>query len=355
MGEDVRLLAGFILALGATAALTPAAIAIAARTAFFDHPAGYKQHAAPTPYLGGLALIFGLVIGSAALGTGFADLGPVVAAAVVLVAIGTVDDRIGLGIGLRIGIVLAIAAGLYYAGFGWAAFGSEIADLLLTAAFVLAVVNAYNLMDNQDGATPTVAAISAAAIGVYATVEGALLLGVLALALAGACAGFLPYNLAAPRARIFLGDGGSMPIGVTLAALMMSLPAMEGSGWYAIGVMVVLVGLPALDTTLVVYSRLHQGVGVLSGGRDHLTHRLLDRLGSCQRVAVALAGGQLALSGVAFWLLSLQPGVAVLGAGVTFLFGTIVILSLETPAWLTAALNSARPAPSAAVQDESPA
>ena len=81
---------------------------------------------------------------------------------------------------------------------------------------VLAVVNAFNLMDNLDGAAGTVGAVSAAGAGVLATMEGDPMLGALALSLAGACGGFLPFNLSRP-ARVFLGDGGSMPIGFVVA------------------------------------------------------------------------------------------------------------------------------------------
>ena len=135
------------------------------------------------------------------------------------------------------------------------------------------------------------------AIAIYATAKGDAAVGALAAAMAGACAGFLPYNLRRPRARIFLGDGGSMAIGGTLAALLMSLPGVEGFGWELIPVMVVMVGLPAFDAALVTVSRLRRRVNVLSGARDHLTHRLLKRLGSCGRVASCLACAQATLFG----------------------------------------------------------
>ncbi len=345
----------FALALAGTALATPAAIAIARRTAFYDRPVGYKRHGTPTPYLGGAAVVLGLLAGVCALGTGVADLWAVLVAAVALLAVGTVDDRVGLSISPRLAVELGAAALLFYEGFGWTAFGNEAADLLLTAVFVVAVVNAYNLMDNLDGAAPTVALVSAAAIAIYATAHSDPLVGALGMALAGACAGFLPYNLARPGARIFLGDGGSMAIGVTLAALLMSLPAVGGFGWELIPVMVVMVGLPAFDTALVTVSRLRRRVTVLSGACDHLTHRLFDRLGSCRRVAVALAGGQAVLSGFAIALVSLPPGAAAVGAAGLIVAAMALIAALEVSrwgAWLPAAQPRMRPS---AARDESPA
>ena len=90
----------------------------------------------------------------------------------------------------------------------------------------------------------------------------------------------------------------------------MSLPGIEGFGWELIPVMVVMVGLPAFDTALVIVSRLRRRVNVLSGARDHLTHRLLKRLGSTRRVAVVLAvrAGDALGAGDRAALLSPAPG-----------------------------------------------
>jgi UDP-GlcNAc:undecaprenyl-phosphate GlcNAc-1-phosphate transferase len=351
----------FALGLAGTAVATPAAIAVARRTAFFDQPSGYKRHAAPTPYLGGLAVVVGLIAGSLALGGDLADLWAVLVAAVALLVIGTVDDRVGLGITPRLAAEAGAATLLFYEGFGWPGLGSEAAGLLLTILFVAAVVNAYNLMDNLDGAAPTVALVSAVAIAIYAATHGNSQIAVLAVALAGGCAGFLPYNLARPGARVFLGDGGSMAIGVTLAALLMSLPGTGGFGWELIPVMVVMVGLPAFDTALVTASRVRRRVTVLTGACDHLTHRLHDRVGSCRRVALALAAGQAALSGAAIALLTLAPGAAAAGAAALIAGAMALIAALETSRWgawlptAQTAMHRRAGVHSPAARDESPA
>jgi UDP-GlcNAc:undecaprenyl-phosphate GlcNAc-1-phosphate transferase len=351
--EDARLILACALAVVASGLATPAAIAIARRTAFYDHPSGYKRHASATPYLGGAAVIVGLLAGSLAFGTGWHDVSITLAAAVALLAVGTLDDRFGLGIGVRLVAEIATAAALYFTGLGWAVFESGVANFTLTVLFVVAVVNAYNLMDNLDGAMPSVAGVAAAAVGVYAAAEGAFVIALLGLGLAGACAGFIPYNLTTPKARIFLGDGGSMAIGVTLAALMMSVPAAGNLDWSLVPVAVILVGLPAFDTALVIFSRLRRGMNVLSGGRDHLSHRLYEWLGSTRRVAAVLATGQAACCVAAFALLQVGPALAAVGAGTLFAIALTAIVAIDVPGWLPRVLAPLR-APAGA-RDEFPA
>jgi UDP-GlcNAc:undecaprenyl-phosphate/decaprenyl-phosphate GlcNAc-1-phosphate transferase len=362
MSDDLALVVAFALALGTTALVTPGAIRLACRTSFYDHPRDYKQHAAPTPYLGGIAIVVGVLVALAGLRAQLGDFDTVVVVAVALLAVGTLDDRIGLNIGVRVAAEVGAAVVLFYAGVGWGVFDNGAADLLLTILFVLAVVNAFNLMDNLDGATTTIGLVSAAAIALFAAVNGYFPAATLAIALAGACAGFLPYNLASPRARIFLGDGGSMAIGVTLAGLFMSLPETQAFGWELLPVIAVLVGLPALDTALVIVSRLRRRVPVLSGGRDHLTHRLLEELGSCRRVALALAGAQTIISGAAMALLYLDPAAAAAAAVALLAWGVALIAVLESPSWGSWTLGirrdsaSSQPTvPRPAAQDESTA
>ena len=108
-----------------------------------------------------------------------------------------------------------------------------------------------------------------------ALVQGDGWLTVAAAALCGACLGFLPHNLLASPARIFLGDGGSMPIGFAIGALVMIGTAESAAAWQSLAMGVLLVGVPALDTALVIVSRLRQRIPILTGGRDHMTHRTL--------------------------------------------------------------------------------
>jgi UDP-GlcNAc:undecaprenyl-phosphate GlcNAc-1-phosphate transferase len=185
-------------------------------------------------------------------------------------------------------------------------------------------------MDNMDGATSSVAGVSAAGIAALGAVYGDMALALVGASLGGACLGFLRYNLAKP-ARIFLGDGGSMPIGFMIAGAVMASPGAQHFGWSAILALAPMAGLPILDTTLVVISRRRGGRPVLSGGRDHLTHRLRAMLGSVRAVVVALALVQAVLCTVAIGVSQLGVGFAVASAALFAAAGGYVIFVLETP------------------------
>jgi UDP-GlcNAc:undecaprenyl-phosphate GlcNAc-1-phosphate transferase len=197
-------------------------------------------------------------------------------------------------------------------------------------ASVVIAVNAFNLMDNLDGACGSVTAVAAAGAGVLAAIRGHVVIAGLAFALSGACAGFLPWNLAGP-ARIFLGDGGSMPAGFLVAAIVMATAWHGQHGNPALLVGGMLAGLPIFDVALVSVSRARRGVPLMTGGRDHLTHRLLLILQSPRAVAASVAALQALLSALAIIGYELgSRGVAWLGLGV-FLCGAVAILVLDSP------------------------
>jgi UDP-GlcNAc:undecaprenyl-phosphate/decaprenyl-phosphate GlcNAc-1-phosphate transferase len=328
--DEWRLAAAFAVALSFTWLAVPLAIRVADRTRFHDVPRGYKGHQQATPYLGGAALMAGFVPAALLFGAGLGGLGAIIACALVLFVVGTIDDRRTVSPLLRILAEIGAGVVLFSSDLGFSAFGSPAANLALTVVFVLGVVNAFNLIDNIDGAAATVAAVSACGLGILSAAGGDVALGALSLALAGACLGFLPRNLASP-ARIFLGDGGSMPIGLVIAAAIMNLPDTGDLDWAMLPVAAVLVGLPALDTSLVIVARLHRGARIHDGARDHLTHRLLGKLGSARRVALVLAGSQAALTVVGADLLQLRPAAALAGSVVVLLGGLVVIVALEWP------------------------
>ncbi|MDQ3433955.1 MAG: O-antigen ligase family protein [Actinomycetota bacterium] len=338
MPVEARLVGAFVVPLVVVLAITPLAIRFADRVGFHDKPVGYKGHARPTPYLGGAAVVLGFLTGALLLG-GASRLALIPLGALVLWAVGTADDRVAVPPAVRVSIELGVAAILFAGGLGWSVFGSPVPDFLLTALWVVGLINAFNLMDNMDGATSTIAALSGMGTAAFALVLGDPVLAVLAVALAGACLGFLRYNLATP-ARIFLGDGGSMPIGFLVAALIMALPLGEDTVPHRLLAAALLAGLPILDTTLVVVSRRRAGVSFLQGGRDHLTHRLRTRLVSARAVALALAGGQLLLCLLALGVVRLGDASIVLAWVILLSLAAAAVALLESAAWAPV-----RPAP----------
>ena len=333
MPDESRLIGAFGLSLVAVALATPLAVLAAERLRFHDHPVGYKGHLAPTPYLGGAALVAGFLLGVVAFGEGVSRFAPIAAATAFLWLVGTADDRLNLRPSLRVLAELGSATLLWAFDLGWSVFSSDVANLIVTNLWVVAVVNAFAIMDNMDGAASTVGAVAAMGAGALAVIGGDVVLGAVALALSGACAGFLPFNLWASPARIFLGDGGSIPLGFVVGSAIMTAPMADDVGWSALLVAVLLVGVPALDAALVVVSRLRRGVPLATGGRDHLTHRLLQRLGSARAVALALGLAQASLCALAVSVTELGRMPVVTASVVCLVAGVLVVSRLETPAW----------------------
>ena len=272
---------------GGALAATPLAIRVAIRTGFYDRPRGYREHATATPFLGGAAVLMAFLIAAISVG-GAARSWVLLVCGVVMWAVGTLDDRYAVTPQWRLLAEATAAGALFASGFGWKVAGSAPLDLILTVLWTVGLVNAFNLMDNLDGACGTVGCASALGLGVLAALHGEPVQAGMAFGLAAACAGFLRSNLARP-AKIFLGDGGSMTVGFLIAALGMAIARplrISGSGFLTIAP---IAGVVILDTTLVCVSRTRRGVSLPTGGRDHLTHRLLARLGSPRAVAAALA------------------------------------------------------------------
>lgn len=322
--------AGAVAAL-ATYLLTPLAIRLARKLSFFDLPAGYKGHRQPTPYLGGTAIILGLLVGVAAGGL-HSHYAAVVVCAVVVWAMGTLDDRLNLPIGLRLIVEAGVGVVLVRAGLGWTVFHQGAADTALSILWVVGVMNAFNLMDNMDGAAATTAAASALGIAVLCMISNERGPATLCLATAGACVGFLPRNLANP-ARIFMGDGGSLPLGLIVSGMTMASVNRHYLGPSGVVIGALLVGMVIFDTTLVTISRSRAGRSVLSGGRDHTTHRLRKVLGTPGNVALTLALAQLLLCGLTIGVAQAGPGWVLLAGGVCVVMGAVLLWQFETSPW----------------------
>ena len=165
MSPELDALAAFAIAAVATYLVTPVAIIVAIRTRFLDLPTGHKGHGTPTPYLGGTAIIAGILVAVLAVrGTGSTHW-VIILGAIGVWAVGTMDDRVNLPIALRLLVEVGIAVLLWSTGRGWGIFHDDVADLALTIVWVVGVMNAFNLMDNMDGAAAATAAVSATGAG----------------------------------------------------------------------------------------------------------------------------------------------------------------------------------------------
>lgn len=322
----------FAVAAVASLVATPIAIRVAWRTDFLDRPRQYRKHSAPTPFFGGAAVLAAFLLAALLVAGASGKLLVPLGCAVGLWLLGTIDDRVAVHPIWRLLAETGAAVALYAAHLAFETTLPGVFNLVLTIVAVVIATNAFNLMDNLDGACGTVAAVCAAGIGALAAIKGHTTVAALAFALSGACMGFLPWNLAGP-AKVFLGDGGSMPIGFLVAALAIATAQHDDGGSTTLVVGALLAGLPIFDTTLVSFSRSRRGVSVLTGGRDHLTHRLLLVLHTPRRVALVLALAQAGLCSLAIVGQELGTGATAGLAFAAFVTGLVAVFVLDSARW----------------------
>lgn len=300
--------AAFLIPLAATLVFTPLAGVVARRLGVLDRPDERKVHLEATPYLGGLALVVGLVVAGILIGSTAAQAAAIAACCVVVFGLGLMDDIRGLGAGTRAIVEAALAIVLWFANVRAGFFGLPPLDLVLTVGWIVVITNSVNLLDNMDGLASGVTAIASLAYFAIASAQGDYLVAAMAAALAGASVGFLRHNF--PPARIFLGDAGSLLLGFLLAVLGLMMDLDVANDVQRIGVQALILGVPVFDTAFVVISRLRAGRPVLQGGTDHSSHRLSALGLSPRQVAAVTYAAQLACSTIAIAAVN-APEVAV--------------------------------------------
>ena len=280
----------FILALALALLFTPLALRFAQRKQVLDHPGSYKIQESPIPYLGGLAIVasFVVVMLSAALiaptAGGVGELAVILLVGLCLSLLGLVDDLRGLHPAARFTVEIAAAVLLFWLGVRVELFQNIFLDGFVTVVWVVGIANAFNLLDNMDGLSAGVATIASAAFFLIALVNDQFLVAALAAALAGCSLGFLRHNF--HPARIYMGDAGSLFLGFLLAVIGIKL-RFEAPRQITFMVPILILGVAIVDTILVVTSRLAHGRNPFSGGRDHISHRLVF-VGIPVRIAVSL-------------------------------------------------------------------
>jgi UDP-GlcNAc:undecaprenyl-phosphate/decaprenyl-phosphate GlcNAc-1-phosphate transferase len=280
----------FLAALAASYMLTWLIRRGALRWGIVDLPDGRRKlHPGGIPLGGGVAvysaLVAGLILAVNVFSLGGQDLGElarvVIFSAGIVCFFGCIDDVFHLR--ARVKLLLQIAAVLPIVAFGYyidsvVLFGYRL-DLgwlgaPITVLWLLGCINALNLIDGMDGLASVVGLSTAGMMGLIAAGSGHPEVGVIALVLAGALAGFLAFNR--PPAAIFLGDSGSMVIGLTVGVLGMQ-GAMKASATLSITAPVVVMALPMFDIVAAVVRRTLTGRRFDAPDRQHIHHRLLER------------------------------------------------------------------------------
>jgi UDP-GlcNAc:undecaprenyl-phosphate GlcNAc-1-phosphate transferase len=301
-GQEYFLL--FVLTYFLVGTLTPILRKIAIATDVVDRPdSKHKSHKQPVPYLGGVAIVLGVITisYSASLFSNFTSstfwlatsvLGPALAIGL----IGLWDDVKNLSPLPR--FIAQSIAGIFTATLLILTdtvgnpTGSTMFDSVFTVFWVVGICNAINFFDNLDGGAAGTVAISSIAIAVLALSGDQYLIAALAIVTAGATLGFLVWNKS--PAKIYMGDAGALFLGVLLATLTIRLEPNTTTEIGSYLTPIFLLAVPILDTSVAVISRLRRQVSPFQGGQDHLSHRLIRSGLSRKQTAATLWG----LSGV---------------------------------------------------------
>lgn len=338
----------YLLCLLAAAAVTyltvPLSRRLAVRWGALAEVRDRDVHDKPTPRLGGLAMFAGLAVGLflasklPLMSTVFVDGARVplalLSGAAIIVALGVIDDRWSLAAPTKFAGQVLAASVMAVQGIAiiWLPIGGTlvldpVTSVLLTVLVVLVTVNAINMVDGLDGLAAGIVGIAAIAFFAYSYLlsveigfERATMATLISALLAGMCLGFLPHNVF--PARIFMGDTGSMLLGLLLAASIITLSgqvdpsAIEGGtllpALLPILLPLAVMAVPLLDLALAVVRRTRRGRSPFAPDKQHMHHRLLE-VGHSQRRAVLLMYGLAAvIAGTAVALAFVPVGYALL-------------------------------------------
>jgi UDP-GlcNAc:undecaprenyl-phosphate GlcNAc-1-phosphate transferase len=314
----------FGLALVISLYTTPLMRTAALRFGIVDRPDGrLKKQAEPVPYLGGLAIYLSFLLALTA--TRRFDstevLGMLLGGAIAVI-LGLIDDLGVLSPGIKLaGQVVAVLTLINASVYIKLGFLSPPVAIVLSFLWLLGIINAFNLIDVMDGLAAGVAAAASFILFLIAAVNGRQAYAILLAALCGSLVGFLRYNV--PPARIYMGDTGSMFIGLMLGALAMN-NSYTRQNLVASVAPVVILGVPIFDMLFVMYVRYRRGLPVFLGSPDHFALRLRKwRLTTAETVRASWAA-TVVLGGLAI-VMMLSGGPVALGILTGIALASIVL------------------------------
>ena len=312
--------------------LTPIMRKVAIATNVVDRPnSSHKSHKKPVPYLGGVAIIIGVITVSysASLFSQFTSstfwlatsvLGP----ALLLGLIGLWDDIRNLPPLPR--FIAQTLAGVFTASILLITdnignpTGSSIFDSIITVVWIVGICNSINFFDNLDGGAAGTVAISSIALAYLALNGDQYLIAALSVVTTGSTLGFLVWNK--NPAKIYMGDAGALFLGVLLATLTVRFEPTAQTQVSSFLIPVLLLAIPILDTTVAVLSRIRRHISPFQGGQDHLAHRLLRRGLTRKTSAIILWSLSGLFAGVSVLLPTASQSSTnflLIGAGITWL------------------------------------
>lgn len=305
----------FIFALFLAWFITPIMRRIAIKNNILVNPGGRRIHTRPTPQWGGLAIYAGFAISSIVFllltkNFSVSAIGLIVSGAII-VTMGMLDDvhelsPIAQSIYIVIAAIVAISFGIRIQFLTNPFSEMKIVHLPiyiswpLTIIWIFGVTKPVDFMDGLDGLASGIGAIAASTLGIMAYYSGQHNVAIMAIALSGACIGFLRFNF--NPAKIFMGTGGSQFIGFALAIISI-IGAFKVAAAMAIVIPILVLGIPIFDGLFVMLRRLAKGQSISSADKSHIHHRLL-KLGLSQKQAVLVIWALMAvLCAIAIFIL----------------------------------------------------
>ena len=287
---------GFLVAAVMVYLLTPLMGRLAHRTGAVDTPSDDRRmHVLATPLLGGLGMYLGWMVPVMFLVKVDRPVWGIIGGATIVVAVGLFDDLYELEPIVKfIGQLLAISVAIYF-DIRINRMGVPFTDIMVhfptvvsivvTAFWMAMIINMVNFIDGLDGLAAGVCGIAALTFCIISLSTTFPAAGVIAAVLAGATFAFLRFNFY--PASIFMGDAGSMLLGFVLACLSVQ-SVMKGTAAIALVLPLLVLGVPFIDLSLIVWRRWRRGVPFYSAGQDHVHHDLVLVHGFSQRKSVLL-------------------------------------------------------------------
>lgn len=272
MISRIEVICGFFIALLCSYFATPIFRNLAIKLGLTDRPSEKKVHARPVALLGGIAIFASFSLAIIIYGGVNRITISMLTGGWLLVLWGIYDDKYGMSpkiklLGQFISALIVINSGALFM-----LTGSPFIDTFVTVFWIMAIINTMNLLDNLNGLSAGVASIAAFFFGIISWQQQQPIVAIIAFSLMGSCLGFLRYNF--PKASIFMGDAGSMPLGFVLAYIALLGSWKTASGIVSIAVPIFILGYPIFDTSLVAVTRILHKRHIYSGGKDHSSHRL---------------------------------------------------------------------------------
>lgn len=288
--------------------LMPVLMRAALRLDLLDRPGGRKAHQGAVPLVGGLAMFLAFVFGMLSLAEALGSMRALAAGAAVLVVIGVLDDMHELSSAARFAAqILASLLMVFWADVALLDLGHLTGERLITLGIwsvpltvfaVVGVINALNMIDGVDGLAGSVSLVSVLALALLAGINGSELSVHVLLLLAAAILVFLGFNLRLPwqaRARVFMGDAGSMFLGFVLGWFLVQLSQGEQRA-FSPAVALWLFGLPLIDTITMMLRRVSRGRSPFAADREHFHHVLLMAGFSPTATLVIMVTGAVAMA-----------------------------------------------------------